>query len=503
MAERNRRASHRALTSLAVAGVVLLSAVVASAGIGAGQPSIPRPFGWLRAQAGDTGLAVRYPSNWHRQPFDLPVAGAEFSGVIVSNSAATFGLRNTDGTPTTTWNMSRLPRAGVAIELELLSSSPINPQSVPDVSMPPDPQYAVRVPAARPGLPAEWLYRTYEGGQLVAVHEWFGASVPAPDRLRATEIIASIDRVAGTPWTGTRTASGWRMSYPGNWDAQLQPNPCPGKTKGPSAIIVTNSNFVFRRTFSACRMGPAHRWVLAGFPRDGVALALEPPLPLGLTPTHLTMPPSLSGLHPTGGIVGGPKELFGVFPAKANRDQPRFEVRVWIGPEAPPEPVTQLSGILKTIYPPDPPILKVPIPTCAPNGGPWSSAACPESGWVRSLVANVGGTITGIAQGIEPQRGDAFAVSLDGYRLNIGAISSADTKKLAGWFSMGEFAAGMADAGRVHGVYLAGIRRTGHWEWSVPGFTVQVYAANPNVPTAKKPPRSVIAQLVAASLAPS
>jgi len=156
---------------------------------------------------------------------------------------------------------------------------------------------------------------TYEGGQLVAVHEWFGASVSAPDRRRAAEIIASIDRVAGAPWTGTRTASGWGMSYPGSWDAQLQPNRCPGKTKGPSAIIMTNSNFVFHPTFSACRTGPARRWVLAGFPRDGVAVALEPPLPLGLTPTHLTLPPSLSSLHPTGGIVGGPKELFGVFPA--------------------------------------------------------------------------------------------------------------------------------------------------------------------------------------------
>ena len=149
MAERNRRASRRALFSFAVAGVVLLSAVVASAGIGAGQPSIPRPSGWLRTQAGDTGLAVRYPANWRRQPFDLRVEGAEFSGVIVSNDAATFALRNEDGTPTTTWNMSRLPSGGVAIELELLSSSPINPQSVHDASLPPDPQYAVKVPADR------------------------------------------------------------------------------------------------------------------------------------------------------------------------------------------------------------------------------------------------------------------------------------------------------------------------------------------------------------------
>ena len=501
MAERNRRVTSRALISLAVAGVVLLSAIVASAGIGADQPSTPRPSGWLRTQAGDTGIAVGNPANWHRQPFDLRVAGAEFSGVIVSNDAATFALRNEDGTPTTTWNMSELPRGGVAIELELLSSSPINPQSVHDASLPPDPQYAVRVPAARPGLPAEWLYRTYQGGQLIAVHEWLGASVSAPDRSRAAEIIASIDRVTGTPWTGTRTASGWGMSYPGNWDAQLQPNPCPGKTNGPSAIIVTNSNFVFHPTFSACRTGPARRWVLAGFPSDGVAVALEPPLPLGLTPTRLTLPPSLPNLRPTGGIVGGPRELFGVFPARPSWDQPRFEVRVWIGPGASPEAVTQVTGILKTIFPPDRPIRKVPIPTCAPNGGPWSSPACPESVWVRSLVANAGGAITGIAEGIEPQRGDAFAVSVDGYRLNIGAISTADMKKLAGWFSMGEFGAGMSDAGRVHGIDLYGIRRAGHWEWGVPGFTVQVYSANPNGPTSRKPPRSVIAQLVAASLA--
>jgi len=116
-------------------------------------------------------------------------------------------------------------------------------------------------------------------------------------------------------------------------------------------------------------------------------------------------------------------------------------------------------------------------------------------------VANAGGTITGIGNGVEPQRGDAFAVSVDGYRLNIGAISGADKRKMGGWFSMGEFGAGMAQAGRVDGVYLSGIRRAGHWSWSVPGFTVEVYVTHPGVPTAKKPPRSVITKLVAASLA--
>jgi hypothetical protein len=105
---------------------------------------------------------------------------------------------------------------------------------------------------------------------------------------------------------------------------------------------------------------------------------------------------------------------------------------------------------------------------------PWASNACDESRWLRHVILAVGGRIVGLVDGIEPQPRDAFLVSLDG-KTFFGAISHRVFKANGGWWSMGQFSAGMPDAGSVDGVALSGNHRMGHWSWQVHHFIVQVY----------------------------
>jgi hypothetical protein len=131
-------------------------------------------------------------------------------------------------------------------------------------------------------------------------------------------------------------------------------------------------------------------------------------------------------------------------------------------------------------------------PTCAPRRAPWASTACPESVWVRRVVAAAGGRITGLTGSVEPQRDSAFLVELNGHRFSFGAISREDMRRMGGFFSMGMFGAGMPQSGHVRGIPLFGDRHTGHWSWIVRGFTVEIYQCHA--------PRPTIVDLVGASI---
>jgi hypothetical protein len=116
--------------------------------------------------------------------------------------------------------------------------------------------------------------------------------------------------------------------------------------------------------------------------------------------------------------------------------------------------------------------------TCAPRRAPWSSAGCPESVWVRGVVAAAGGRILGVTQGIEPQRNSAFLVELNGHRFSFGAISKESMGRMGGYFSMGEFGAGMGQSGSVHGVTLFGDRKTEHWSWDIHGYSAEIHGSD-------------------------
>jgi hypothetical protein len=139
------------------------------------------------------------------------------------------------------------------------------------------------------------------------------------------------------------------------------------------------------------------------------------------------------------------------------------------------------------------------VPTCAPNVQPWASDACPESVWLRKVVAQAGARIIGLTRNVEPQPKSAFLISFDGYTFSMGAISRRDFHKMGGYFSMGEFGAGMQDDGMVGGVQLAGNFDTGHWSWETPsGYTVEIYPANAD--PHHHVPQSVVAGLISATL---
>ncbi len=180
------------------------------------------------------------------------------------------------------------------------------------------------------------------------------------------------------------------------------------------------------------------------------------------------------------------------------------------GPEASSSDLARADAIVASIRPteatPSPSHSPTPtdaasgrVPTCAPNGEPWASAACPESVWLRKVTAAAGAKIIGLTSNVEPQPKSAFLVSYDGYTFSMGAVSKEDLKKMGGYFTMGEFGAGMPQAGTVSGVTFFGDVDTGHWSWTTSsGFTVEIYPAEAQ-PT-HHVPRSVAERLIQASL---
>jgi Tol biopolymer transport system component len=112
---------------------------------------------------------------------------------------------------------------------------------------------------------------------------------------------------------GSRAATGWTLSYPNAWHAQTLGTlgKCPGEGRFAGAIF-TNTSFGFRNPQGRAP-GCGDRLVFAGFPSDGVAVAV---LPRGGTfgPSVIspnTRFPIRSGqLHATGGIVGGPQQRY-------------------------------------------------------------------------------------------------------------------------------------------------------------------------------------------------
>ncbi len=99
-------------------------------------------------------------------------------------------------------------------------------------------------------------------------------------------------QTSGLASAGSLKSTGWTLQHPSGWRVQSLPA-CPN-APARVGIIVTDTDFVFRNPSGqppAC----GDRLVLAGFPKNGVAVALEPTgVGLGMlvsTPdTHLPGP---------------------------------------------------------------------------------------------------------------------------------------------------------------------------------------------------------------------
>ncbi len=145
---------------------------------------------------------------------------------------------------------------------------------------------------------------------------------------------------------GSLDSTGWTLAYPPDWRFQELPA-CPNAPARTGAIV-TNTDFEFRNPGGEAP-GCEDRFVLEGFPRDGVALAL---MPIGIrvgifVPTSDTpFPISWDQLQPMGGIEGGPDASY--LGVTVGGDQIMF-VRTWIGPDASADAVDQLKAVVGSL----------------------------------------------------------------------------------------------------------------------------------------------------------
>jgi hypothetical protein len=87
--------------------------------------------------------------------------------------------------------------------------------------------------------------------------------------------------LAGSPttppdvaWASIQKPGSWSLRYPSTWRFQRLVNECSGALRG---AVVTDTSFQFTPRFEGpCRWRRFGRWIMAGFPDDGVALAIEP-----------------------------------------------------------------------------------------------------------------------------------------------------------------------------------------------------------------------------------
>src|SRR5205823_13551383 len=121
----------------------------------------------------------------------------------------------------------------------------------------------------------------------------------------------------------------WSVAFPRGWHATTIGGHCSlGGYSG--GAIVSNVDFRFRHPSGGLGQCDG-RFVMAGFPRHGVALALQP---LGLFEGVLAPEPEtafplgLSNLIGTSSIRGGPSESYMTIWVGG---QPRYGLRVWFG----------------------------------------------------------------------------------------------------------------------------------------------------------------------------
>lgn len=151
-----------------------------------------------------------------------------------------------------------------------------------------------------------------------------------------------------THWAtaGSLDSTGWTLAYPPEWRVQDLPA-CPNAPARIGAIL-TNTDFEFRNPEGEAP-GCEDRFVLEGFPSDGVALALMPVgtrIGIFVPASDTPFPMSWDQLQPTGGIEGGPDASYLGVTVGGNRV---MFVRTWIGPDAPADAADQLKAVVGSL----------------------------------------------------------------------------------------------------------------------------------------------------------
>jgi hypothetical protein len=147
---------------------------------------------------------------------------------------------------------------------------------------------------------------------------------------------------------GSLQEDGWTAQVPPSWRIQDV-----GRCQGPHlqlrGAIVTSVAFEFRNRqggFAGC--WDAYVW--AGFPREGVAFAVQPYPPFGIVASGpmTRFPLTPDTLARSGAVGGGPTES-SVIVRIPGEGYPVAIVRRWVGPEASPDDVAALDRLLGSL----------------------------------------------------------------------------------------------------------------------------------------------------------
>jgi hypothetical protein len=145
---------------------------------------------------------------------------------------------------------------------------------------------------------------------------------------------------------GSLDTTGWTLSIPSDWRRQDLPA-CPDAPER-TGVILTTADFEFRNP-DGDAPGCEDRYVFAGFPSSGVALALQPVgvrIGVGRPAEDTRFPLSLDRLRMSRGIRGGPRESYAGITIDGNQI---LIVRTWIGRDAPQKDAAELAGIVSSL----------------------------------------------------------------------------------------------------------------------------------------------------------
>jgi len=129
---------------------------------------------------------------------------------------------------------------------------------------------------------------------------------------------------------------GWQVSVPPGWRIQPFTHPACWYLGYRDAVVITSTSFVFRGPRPGEPEECFGRFIRAGFPSDGVALAIQPyGRRIGLLAPECESPPvGLTELE-SAKVRGGPVRVrFGAACPRTDDPVPTHALRVWIGSEA-------------------------------------------------------------------------------------------------------------------------------------------------------------------------
>jgi hypothetical protein len=172
----------------AVAAAVMVALPMALAVVVTGSPA----HTWTTWIDPRTGVAGRYPADWHLQSFDDNLGLATHTGMVFSNVAHHFEYPDLpEGRATSAWDYEDLPDDAVVIEvsqtvrLSILCKRTTLPLSLDDGQLSRDrPSYG-----APPRL---FIPACIEGRNGIGVHVLFFPETSARDRLAARTFVESI-----------------------------------------------------------------------------------------------------------------------------------------------------------------------------------------------------------------------------------------------------------------------------------------------------------------------